>query len=172
MSSEGPEARLIKAMRKAGRAEFGDDFVCTKYHGGPFSEAGVSDLFGTVRGWFWVCEVKAPESYGNSEARALEKGPTTNQREYLRKVNAAGGVGTVAVNVEQFLETLRIAATLSDTGGRVRRHATWMDGVLNDPIICTCISDGVCDYVRDPEFGCFFCRNPKNADLPCPNNPD
>ena len=102
----GPETRLIKKMREAGHAKYGDRLVLTKQHGGGFSEVGVADLLGTLDGVFLACEVKAPESYGNNVERALAQGPTVKQTAYIARINHAGGVGWFAATVDQFMDGL------------------------------------------------------------------
>ena len=109
MARKDPEAELIKKMRQAGAEKYGPRLVLTKYHGSRFGEAGVSDLLGTLDGIFVACEVKAPESYGGSVERALEKGPTDKQRAYVARVNRAGGVGWFAASVSGFMHGLAVA---------------------------------------------------------------
>lgn len=109
MGKSGPETRLVKKMKDAGKAEYGERLVMVKYHGGPFTEAGVSDLLCCLDGNFGVCEVKAPEEYGNSVEKALAEGPTIKQLLFLGRVNKAGGIACVAADVPgfmAFLETL------------------------------------------------------------------
>lgn len=108
MSKPGPETRLIKKMRDAGTAEYGDRLVTVKYNG-LYGEVGVSDLLCVLDGVFIACEVKAPESYSNSVERALEKGPTVKQRLFVGRVLKAGGCAGFAATVEQFMETLHHA---------------------------------------------------------------
>lgn len=106
MGKPGPETKLVKKMRDAGKAEYGDSLVTVKYHGSAYSEAGVSDLLCVLFGVFVACEVKAPESYGGSVERALAEGPTVKQRAFLARVKQAGGVAGVAATVEQFMDLL------------------------------------------------------------------
>lgn len=93
-------------MRKAGRAKYGPRFVDVKYHGDAFSEAGVSDVLCCLDGTFVAVEVKAPESYGGSVERAVAKGATVKQRDFIHRVQAAGGVAGVAADVEGFMALL------------------------------------------------------------------
>lgn len=106
MSSAGPETRLVKKMRDAGKRVYGDSLVTIKYHGSEYSEAGVSDLLCCLLGVFVAVEVKAPESYGGSVERALAVGPTAKQRAFLNRVSKTGGVSGVAATVEQFIDLL------------------------------------------------------------------
>lgn len=110
MAKPGPETKLVKKMRDAGRDVYGERLVTVKYHGNQFGEAGVSDLLCVMDSIFVGCEVKAIEHYGMSVERALSKGPTLKQRAFLKRVAEAGGVASVACTVDQFLETLRAAA--------------------------------------------------------------
>lgn len=106
MSKQGPEAKLIAKMRKAGEAEYGGRLVVIKYHGSQFSEAGVSDLLCCIDGMFVAVEVKAPESYGGSVERALAEGPTIKQMAFGSRIKQTGGVFAVVATVEQFTEVL------------------------------------------------------------------
>lgn len=116
MSKSGPETRLVKKMRDAGTAEYGDRLVTIKYHGSQYGEAGVSDLLCVLDGVFVAVEVKAPESYGGSVDRAMTNGPSVKQQAFGRRVTAAGGVFAVCVTTEQFLETLGRAEAWSGHG--------------------------------------------------------
>lgn len=106
MGKPGPETKLVKKMRDAGRAKYGGNLVTIKYHGGTFSEAGVSDLLQCLFGVFVAVEVKAPEHYGGSVERALAEGPTKKQRLFVDKVNRAGGEAGFAATVDQYMEIL------------------------------------------------------------------
>lgn len=109
MSSEGPETRLTRKMREAGKAKYGKRLVAIKYHGSPMSRGGVSDLLNCLDGVFVAVEVKAPESYGGSVERALEKGPSKRQREFVKDVIESGGVAGFAATIEQYMDHLRAA---------------------------------------------------------------
>lgn len=116
---QGPETRLVKRMKDAGRAAYGDDLVVIKYHGNAYSESGVSDLLCCLRGVFVAVEVKAPESYGGSIERALEAGPTVKQMAFLSRIEAAGGIGGVAASVEGFMALLAEAAARAESNAMV-----------------------------------------------------
>lgn len=109
MGKPGPETRLVKKMRDAGKKRYGSRLVSVKYHGSEYSESGVSDLLNCLDGVFVAVEVKAPESYGGSVDRALEEGPTLKQRAFIRRIEAAGGVAGVAATVAQYMEFLETA---------------------------------------------------------------
>jgi hypothetical protein len=113
---QGPETRLIKKMRDAGRDKYGDRLVTVKYHGSQFGEAGVSDLLCVLDGVFVAVEAKAPESYGGSVERALEQGPTVKQRAFIARVLKSGGCGGFAATVEHFMEMLAHAETMASVG--------------------------------------------------------
>lgn len=116
MAKQGPEAKLIKKMRDTARAKYGDRLVDIKYHGDIYAEAGVSDLLHCIDSVFCAIEVKAPESYGNSVERAIEKGPTAKQRIFVDRVNEAGGVGGFAASVEQYMDLLEVAEMRAQSG--------------------------------------------------------
>lgn len=107
--AEGPEARLVRKMRDAGKAEYGARLVSVKYHGSQYGEAGVSDLLNVLDGIFVAVEVKAPESYGGSVEKALAEGPTLKQRAFVARIVKAGGVGGFAATVDQYMDLLRQA---------------------------------------------------------------
>lgn len=113
MGKQGPETKLVKKMRDAGAKKYGTDLVTVKYHGDMMGEAGVSDLLCCLYGVFIACEVKAPETYGNSVEKALEKGPTRKQRAFVARIVAAGGVGGFAADVPGFMALLDEAAGLT-----------------------------------------------------------
>jgi hypothetical protein len=107
------ETALVKKMREAANAKYGDDIVIVKYHGSPYSEAGVSDLLICLYGMFGACEVKAPESYpvkGQPSVEKAEQAETAHQRLFLDKVYEAGGFQTVCASVEHFMEFLETVA--------------------------------------------------------------
>lgn len=116
----GPETRLVKRMRDAGAAEYGNRLVSVKYHGSGYSEAGVSDLLNVLDGIFIAVEVKAPESYPvkgkPSVERALDEGPTVKQRAFGARVEKAGGMFAVCATVEQFMAVLAEAAHRAEAG--------------------------------------------------------
>jgi len=124
MAKPGPETKLIKKMRDAAKAKYGDRQVLTKYHGSQFGEAGVSDLIGTLDGVALAIEVKAPENYGGSVERALREGPTLKQRLYVKRMLAAGACAGFAATVDQFMEILGHAdqGSIEGTGQACEGH--------------------------------------------------
>lgn len=124
MSKPGPEARLVKKMRDAGKEKYGTRLVTIKYHGSQFGEAGVSDLLCVLDGVFIAVEVKAPENYGGSVEKAIEKGPTIKQMVFGDRVTRAGGIFAVCADVPGFLETL----------ARAQDYAESL-GIFNDPTL-------------------------------------
>lgn len=116
MGKPGPETKLVKKMRDAGKAEYGPRLVTVKYHGSQFGEAGVSDLLCVLDGVFVAVEVKSPEASEHKRAtveasieHALREGPTVKQRAFVARVLAAGGCAGFAATVEQFIEILEHA---------------------------------------------------------------
>ena len=109
MARQGPEARRIASMKKKAAAIYGSRLVIVKQHGNEFTEAGVSDLLCCLDGVFVAAEAKAAKSYGGSEERAREKGPSVKQRLFIERVRKAGGVAAVVVTDEDFLALLREA---------------------------------------------------------------
>lgn len=122
MGREGPETKLIKKQRDAGRDKYGDRLVTVKYHGSQFGEAGVSDLLCVLDGVFIANEVKAPETYGKSVEKALLKGPTVKQRLFVGRVLAAGGCGGFTADVEGFMVMLACAASVAQGFGPCVGH--------------------------------------------------
>lgn len=111
--TSGPETKLVEKMREAATKKYGKRIQQIKQHGSAYSRAGVSDLLVCLDGVFIAVEVKAPESYPvkgqPSIEKALEKGPTVNQKSFIRKVDKAGGIGAVVASVEQYMEVLHNA---------------------------------------------------------------
>jgi hypothetical protein len=99
MGKPGPETRLVAAMRKAGKEKYGERLVTIKYHGSPYSEAGVSDLLNCLDGVFIAVEAKAGTGHK----------VTMKQQAFLDRVEAAGGIAAVCWSVEQFMAVLAAA---------------------------------------------------------------
>lgn len=118
MSKQGPETKLIARCRKRAREKYGYRLVDIKYHGDIYAEAGVSDLLHCLDGVFVAIEMKAPESYGGSVERAVQKGPTVKQRLFIDHVNEAGGVGGVAASEDQYMDLLEVAEFRAQGGIR------------------------------------------------------
>lgn len=106
MAKQGPEAKLMARAKSFARGVYGDRLVIVKYHGSQFGEAGVSDWLVCLDGKFGACEWKAPENYGNSVERAVDKGPTVKQLAFLHRVNKAGGFAAVVASVDGFMSFL------------------------------------------------------------------
>lgn len=115
--ASGPETELVKKMRKAGAAKYGERLVTTKQHGGSFSEVGVSDLLCVLDGIFIAAEVKAPDNYKVKGVPSVEKaeatGGTVKQLLFIDRVIVAGGCGGVVASVEHFLDLLAVAEGLA-----------------------------------------------------------
>lgn len=127
--ASGPETKLVKKMRDAGRAKYGRRLVSVKYHGSQYAQGGVSDLLQCLDGVFVAVEVKAPESYPvkgvPSVEKALAQGPTPNQRTFVQSVIDAGGVAGFAATVEQYMAILLSAESkaVSGNGTTERQHS-------------------------------------------------
>lgn len=139
MSRPGPETRLVKKMREAGKKKYGKRLVTIKYHGDEYGEAGVADLLNTIDGLFVAVEVKSPESSEHKRAtleasikHALEKGPTLKQRAFGQRVIEAGGVWAVCATVEQYMEVLWNAAC-KRRGPEYESLQTFNTGYRDDP---------------------------------------
>lgn len=109
MGREGPETRLVKKARDAAKKKYGERVLVIKQHGNGYSQAGVSDLLACLDGVFVAAEAKAPESYGGSVERAIEKGPSLKQRAFIESVKKTGGVAGVFASVDGFLALLEEA---------------------------------------------------------------
>lgn len=133
MGKAGPETRLVKKMRDAGRDKYGDRLVTIKYHGDAFSEAGVSDLLVCLDGVFIACEVKAPESYGGSVLKAESTGATMKQKAFGARIEAAGGLFDVCASVENFLSLLDRAEkkARNNCAGCVEKNFMGIDCILH-----------------------------------------
>lgn len=113
MGRPGPETKLMNAVKEKMEERYGSDLLITKYHGDMYAKAGVSDWLVCFRGVFIAAEWKAPDNYGGSVERAEEKGGTVKQKEFVRKVIAAGGVGGVVASEESFQKLLDEAAKVA-----------------------------------------------------------
>lgn len=87
-------ARLLRA---ALRARYGKGVLDLKIHGGPYQEAGVSDLLLCLHGRFVAIELK--RAGGNL---------TPNQDNFLRRVEYAGGLGLVVPTNTDVREVLEL----------------------------------------------------------------
>lgn len=118
MAKPGPETKLVKKMRDAGRDLYGQRLVTIKYHGDMMGEAGVSDLLCCLDGVFIAAEVKAPESYKVKGQPSVEKaeatGGTVKQHLFIDRIVAAGGCGGVVASVEHFMDLLAVAAEIGE----------------------------------------------------------
>lgn len=94
---QGPETRLVHQMRHAMMVKYGSDIVIIKQHGGPYAQAGVSDLLICFRGKFIAVEVKSPDT---------NHGVTVKQQAFLETVREAGGISFVCYSVDDLLATL------------------------------------------------------------------
>lgn len=91
------ETRVTTKMRKDAERKYGERLVLVKYHGSPYSEAGVSDLLGCLDGTFFAVEVKVDTD---------KYDVTVKQRAFLDRVVTAGGHAMVCTNSTMFLAFL------------------------------------------------------------------
>jgi penicillin-binding protein-related factor A (putative recombinase) len=68
-----------------------------KIHGGPYQEAGISDIVGCYKGIFIALEVKLPGKEG--ELSAL-------QNKFLKDIITSGGIGHMITSVKQALDII------------------------------------------------------------------
>ena len=90
------EAKLVTKIKKALKKEYGGRWV--KIHGGPYQEAGVSDILGCYKGKFYAIEVKLP---------GKERTLTELQQIFINDINAAGGKATMVTSVEEVLKFIK-----------------------------------------------------------------
>jgi len=89
MARQQPEAKLVKKIKTALETEVGG--LWFKVHGGPYQQAGISDLLGCVAGKFVAIEVKMP---------GKEATLTKLQRHFLETVITSGGLGVMVTSPE------------------------------------------------------------------------
>lgn len=101
---EGPETRLVKAMRKAIKTEWPASWFF-KVYGNPFQKAGVPDLLVVIDGHLVGIEAKAQRP-GESRAAAFAR---TSKRQWavLMELREAGATAGVALSVEDALTLCR-----------------------------------------------------------------
>lgn len=84
-----------------------------KYHGSPYSEAGVSDLLVCYKGRFVAIEVKLPGGK-----------PTDKQSAFLAEIVAAQGVAGTARTIEEALAHLKQVDTDIENDAEYFRAST------------------------------------------------
>lgn len=94
-----PESRLQRAIRAVLAGAFPDSWW-TKYHGGPFTRAGVPDLLGSVRGRFVALEVKRPREM-----------PSDVQLHQLSLLARSGAICAVVDGVECAVQVVELGLT-------------------------------------------------------------
>jgi hypothetical protein len=72
-----------------------------KIAGGPYQKPGISDLLVCLSGRFIAIEVKRPGHH-----------PTPLQVDFIKQVQAAGGIGFVTYSVEEVIEKLGLQAKI------------------------------------------------------------
>ena len=93
-----PESRLQLRIRHDLEAAVGGKWF--KVHGGPFMDAGISDLIGCVDGLYFAFEVNRPETSDDA---------TDLQLEFGEEVTQAGGCFAVVTSSEQAIALVRSA---------------------------------------------------------------
>lgn len=105
MSKATKESTLVSAIRRAVLARWPGS-TAWKIHGGPHQVIGIPDLVCCVGGRMVGIEVKLQRP-GESEEHARGR-VTHHQRAQLDAINAAGGLGIVALSVEEALELTEV----------------------------------------------------------------
>jgi hypothetical protein len=104
-SVEVKESGLQRRIRHKLEETLGGWWV--KFHGGPFTPAGVPDLIGCVSGIFFALEVKRPKKGRVSDI----------QHETIAEINDAGGHSCVVTSVKEALRF--VTEALIDEGRNV-----------------------------------------------------
>lgn len=81
------ESRIRTSIKKGLQRKFGGKWICI--HGGPFQEAGISDIIGLCQSKFFAIEVKVP---------GKEDHFTDLQQQFIREIEHAGGYGKMVVS--------------------------------------------------------------------------
>lgn len=82
-----------------------------KIWGGPFQQAGISDILGCCEGLFFAFEVKEPDS--------SEPDGSQLQQDEIEEIIAASGVAAVIVEPEDAVRLVRDALQRSNRGRRL-----------------------------------------------------
>jgi len=90
------EASLVTRIKRALKRERGGRWI--KVHGGPYQEAGISDIIGCWQGTFYAMEVKLP---------GKEKTLTNLQQAFIDDINGSGGRATMITSVDQALKFVK-----------------------------------------------------------------
>jgi hypothetical protein len=90
------ESSLVTKIKKALKKQRPGRWI--KIHGGPFQEAGISDIIGCYMGKFYALEVKLP---------GKEKNLTDLQEQFIEDIISAGGAGGMITSVEQALKIVK-----------------------------------------------------------------
>lgn len=91
--------------------------------GGPYQTPGIPDLLIVIEGFFIALELKFPrpgESLDHARARA-----TPQQRQQIRRINAAGGYACVVVSEEEAVRAIKRAFRKRDAA---LREKGWSHG--------------------------------------------
>ena len=93
-----PETNLQRKIKEHLQKTFGG--VWHKIHGGPFQSAGIGDLVGCCKGYYFNLEVKQ-----NKLGKKYE--PTEIQQKEIDDVNKEGGCGACVKSPEQAEQVVR-----------------------------------------------------------------
>lgn len=94
------ESQLVGQIQKGVKLTHPSAYIL-KVHGGPMQQPGIPDLLIVVNGLLIGAEVKHQKP-GESEQHARERA-TPMQRAQIQKINAAGGMAGVVLNLEETL---------------------------------------------------------------------
>lgn len=105
-----PESRLQQKIQKALKARWPKSWW-VKFHGGPFSAAGVPDLLGCVNGKFFAFEVKCP-----GKLRTL----SALQARVIHRLQEAGAIAAAITSTEEALALVEAFSPPPEARGAVR----------------------------------------------------
>lgn len=88
------ESRLQARIRKALEDRYPHSWL-VKFHGGPFTPAGVPDLIGCISGFFIALEVKNPG-----------ENPSVIQSRVINRIQLAGGISGVITSFEEAVQLI------------------------------------------------------------------
>jgi hypothetical protein len=96
--STQPESRLQRKIQDKLKAEFRSKLFVFKVWGSEHMMAGLPDLIGCYRGYFFGLEVKTPQQRNN----------TSRRQDYVHDlIRRAGGLAVVVCSPEEAIEALK-----------------------------------------------------------------
>lgn len=93
-----PESKLQKRIKEHLEKSFGG--VWHKIHGGPYQSAGIGDLVGCCKGYYFNLEVK-------QDLPGIKYEPTEIQQAEINAVNKEGGCGACVKSPQQAEQVVR-----------------------------------------------------------------